>query len=376
MSKKCIFHIPNRLDTNGKSGSQIRPRKMKKALEDIGYEVDEIQGNAKERKKAIKKVKEKIRKGVRYDFLYSESSTMPTLLTEKHHMPTYPFLDFGFFKFCRKHGIPIGLFYRDVYWKFDIYSKTVPFYQRMFSIPMYKYDLKKYNRLLDILYLPSLHMQDYLPECRTIYTKALPPGAVYSKDLTEDKHNYYKKRISNKIRLFYVGGVSGLYDIVMILQTVCGRKDTEITVCCKQNEWESEKDRYQDYLTDNIKIVHASGKDLEKYYMWADICCCYFEASEYRDMAVPIKLFEYIGHTTPIIASAGTEAGRLVEQADIGWAIPYREQNFTKLLDHIAANPNELLEKHMNMLGCLEQNTWEKRALQIRDDLMNKGKKS
>ena len=375
MSRNCIFHIPNKLDKNGKSGSQIRPRKMKRALEEIGYEVDEIQGSGHERKEAIRRIKGKIREGIHYDFLYSESSTMPTLLTEKHHMPTYPFLDFGFFKFCKKHGIPIGLFYRDVYWKFDVYAKSVPLYQRLFSIPMYKYDLKKYDQLLDILYLPSLRMKTLLSECRMICTKALPPGAVFSNELVEKKQDYYlKRRKDDKIKLFYVGGVSGLYDIGMILKTICERDDIEIIVCCKENEWNNEKERYKNYLTDNVKVVHVTGEGLEKYYLWADICCCYFEASGYRDMAVPIKLFEYIGHITPIIATDGTEAGRMVEQADIGWTIPYREQDFTALLDHIISHPKELFEKHINMLECLKQNTWEQRAWQVKDDLTGQGK--
>lgn len=375
MSRRCIFHIPNKLIEKGKTGSQVRPREMRRALEKIGYEVDVIQGTAKERKKAIKDIKEEILKGAHYDFLYSESSTMPTLLTEKHHIPTYPFLDFGFFKFCRKHDIPIGLFYRDIYWKFDIYTKSVPLYQRIFSIPMYKYDLKMYNRLLDVLYLPSLRMLAYLPECRSLCVKTLPPGAVYSKTIKEDKHNHYLKRRKNdKIRLFYVGGVSGQYDIEMLMKIVCQRKDIEIIVCCKQNEWESEKERYRGYLTDNVKIVHVIGEGLEKYYLWADVCCCYFEAFEYRKMAVPVKLFEYIGHVTPVIATEGTEAGQMVQQSDIGWTIPYSEEDFARLLDNIASNPEEIFEKHRNMVDCLEQNTWEKRALQVRDDLIKERK--
>ena len=97
--KNMIFHIPNYIDLSRKSGSNIRPYKMIKAFENNGYKVDIIKGYGKERKQSIHNVKMKIKKGVKYDFLYSESSTMPTLLTEKNHLPLYPFLDFSFFKF-------------------------------------------------------------------------------------------------------------------------------------------------------------------------------------------------------------------------------------------------------------------------------------
>ncbi len=109
--KRCIFHIPNKLDEKSLSGSQVRPRMMIQAFKDIGYDVDVVMGYGKERKKSINIIKNNIKSGIKYDFLYSESSTMPTLLTEKNHLPLYPNLDFGFFKFCKNHGIKIGLFY-------------------------------------------------------------------------------------------------------------------------------------------------------------------------------------------------------------------------------------------------------------------------
>ena len=84
-----------------------------------------VSGYAKERKKRFDEIKTQVKNGVKFDFLYSESSTMPTILTEPHHMPIHPFVDFSLFRFCKKNGIKIGLFYRDIYWKFDIYKKTM-----------------------------------------------------------------------------------------------------------------------------------------------------------------------------------------------------------------------------------------------------------
>lgn len=171
--KRCIFHIPNHIEFEGKSGSNIRPIKMLEAFKNIGYEVDYVMGYGKERKESIKKIKNNIRNGIKYEFLYSESSTMPTLLTEKKHLPTYPFLDFGFFRFCKKNKIKIGLFYRDIHWKFDIYRKAVPFFKRCVSIPFYRYDLKMYKKTLDILYLPTERVKKYIPKFNRI--KTLPP---------------------------------------------------------------------------------------------------------------------------------------------------------------------------------------------------------
>ena len=57
---KCIFHMPLPLDKNSKSASGIRPQKMLQAFKDIGYEVFEITGYGKERKRSIQVVKKQI----------------------------------------------------------------------------------------------------------------------------------------------------------------------------------------------------------------------------------------------------------------------------------------------------------------------------
>lgn len=79
--------------------------KMIEAFKECGYEVVVVEGYGKERKRQIKEIKSNILKGVKYDFLYSESSTMPTLLTEKNHLPLYPFLVFHFLRFARNMGL-------------------------------------------------------------------------------------------------------------------------------------------------------------------------------------------------------------------------------------------------------------------------------
>jgi hypothetical protein len=82
---------------------------------------------------------------------------MPTLLTESHHLPTHPFLDFNFFRFLKNNDIKIGLFYRDVQWNFkELYN--INFFKKIYAKFFYYWDLYNYNNLLDVLFLPSLKM--------------------------------------------------------------------------------------------------------------------------------------------------------------------------------------------------------------------------
>ena len=43
---------------------------MLDTFKEIGYEVDLVEGYAKDRSIAIKKIKDKIKQGVKYDFFY------------------------------------------------------------------------------------------------------------------------------------------------------------------------------------------------------------------------------------------------------------------------------------------------------------------
>lgn len=364
-NKSCIFHVPNHIDINAKSGSHIRPIKMIEAFRENGYDVDIVMGYGKERKRQIDEIRKKIRAGKKYDFLYSESSTMPTLLTEKNHLPLYPNLDFGFLKFCRKNGIKIGLFYRDIHWKFEKYRSEVSVFKRSFSIPMYKYDLRKYKKLVDVFYLPSEKMKEQIKEYEFQNIKPLPSGATEDLEVIKKREEYFSNRETDKLNLFYVGGIEGIYNLTPVLKAIKEEKRIYMTICCRKNEWEKMRSVYEPYLTDRIQIVHAFGEELKQYYLKSDICSCIFQKSEYMSFAVPIKFFEYMSYVTPIIATKETTAGDFLECRGNGISISPEPDEIRKTLEFILENEEILIEMHKKAIKCLEQNTWKKRAYQV-----------
>ena len=56
--KRCIFHIPYKIDPNVKSGTNIRPVKMKEAFEANEYKVDCIWGYGRSRSKERRVLKQ------------------------------------------------------------------------------------------------------------------------------------------------------------------------------------------------------------------------------------------------------------------------------------------------------------------------------
>lgn len=360
----CLFHVPLKIDPNYMSGSHIRPRKMMQAFRDIGYEVDIIEGTAAERKEKIRSVEEKIKNGVRYEFMYAENSNMPTLLTEKHHLPTHPFLDFSFFKRMKKHGIPIGIYYRDIHWVYPAYKKNVPGIKGEFAILNFKYDMKKYNELIDVFYLQTMHMKKKFPMELKMEVKELPPGA--------DAGIPFKIAPTKPFNIFYVGGVGGHYEMEELFSAVHDTEGITLTICTRESDWAQYGQKYEPYLSDRMKIVHKKNDELTPYFDEASVVIRYFisdNSSDYNDFCISIKVFEYLGHQKPIITIADTATGDWVEERDVGWAIPYDRKALADLLVRLRDNPDEVHEKQRNMIPLLEANTWQARAAQVEKDL-------
>ncbi|MDH5716666.1 MAG: glycosyltransferase [Spirochaetia bacterium] len=364
MNKKAIFHIPFAINEDWPSASQIRPQKMIEAFRDIGYDLKIVMGKAADRKKTINEIKKEIKMGKKYEFLYSESSTMPTLLTEWHHLPLHPFLDFSLFKLCKKNKIPVGLFYRDIYWMFDQYKKDVSLLKRMISILFYRYDLKKYRKFVNILFFPSNKMFKYIKNYPISRMYELPPGVI------KDKF-FYKKIKKNNIKLLYVGGIGGLYDISKILIAVSTMKNIKLYVCTRKMEWEVYKHKYRNYLC-NVEIFHISGKELDNLYKKSDIALACFDEVEYRNFAMPMKLFEYLSYGKPIIASKNTAVGDFVKKYKIGWCIPYKENSIKKVLENILSKPTLITNYRNNSKKIIVDNTWISRAERVSQVLTSK----
>ncbi len=360
-----IFHVPYFVDKNRKSGSHIRPFKMLEGFRNIGYHVDVVMGYGKERKRSIDNIKEQIKQGKKYDFCYSESSTMPTLLTESHHLPTYPKLDFSFMGFLKKNNIPIGLFYRDCYWLFNENRKELSTFKKNISEYFYRYDLNKYPDLIDLFYLPTTLMMNYLPMEFEGPIASLPPGTELSNstDITVPDNR------EEKLRLFYVGGLSEVYDMEMVFSVVNQLSFLELTVCTRKEEWEHFKDKYSPYLNDRIRIIHKSGTEFKEDIENSHLSLIYFKPGEYRKFAMPVKLFEYMSYKKPILSVDHTAVGEFVTENKIGWEIPYAEKELKTFFESINNNRSEIDKKVSHMDQAIKENTWEARCRQVAEDL-------
>lgn len=358
-SKRMIFHFPLPIQEDGATGTFIRSREMLDAFHDIGYEVTAVTGRSKERRRVIKEIKSEVENGANYQFIYSESANIPTLLSEPHHLPLNPFLDFGFFQWMRSRDVPVGLFYRDIHWMFTFYKDLIPLYKRMVLLPFFKYDLKMYPRVLDHLFVPSMDMIDRLPgtwdpgKVSTLY-----PGwnNKIRVGIIEDKNNI------EELRLFYVGGIlPPLYDIRPALKAIAGLHNVSLTICCKLSEWEIARESKDRDLFSGVKVVQARGQELAQYYRDAHVFLLFREYHPYLSFAMQLKIFESIGYGLPIITNSGTVSSNFISEKDIGWDVG-NVKELGDLLKTLRDGRQLINEKSANVYKIRYDHTWEERA--------------
>lgn len=358
-----VFHHPFPVASNGTSGSRVRPYQMLHAFKALGYEVLAVTGYARERKRQIERLRVELHKGRRIEFVYSESHTMPTLLTEPHHIPTHPFLDFPFLRVLRERDIPIGLFYRDVNWRFDQFKTFYPAWKRYYATFFYRYDWRQYRTLVDHLFLPSLGMCSALPTAwPPAKASALPPGI----DAGVQRRRSAREPM-DRLNILYVGGVRPpLYDISPLFEFVSASHQVSLTLCCRLEEWRGVASQYR--VPHNVNIVHRSGKQLNSLYEQADAVAILWRPHSYLNFATPVKLFEALAHGLPIITSPATETAHFVAQERVGWVVESVEE-FGRLVTSLLQHRGRLEEIYRTVANAQSRHTWLARAQQVANTL-------
>ncbi len=359
--KRMIFHVPFPLDENPTLASRLRPEKMLSAFRLMGYSVDIISGNAKERKILIKRVLENLKQGVEYNFCYSESSTVPTALTQKGRLIPRIFLDFNFFKNLKKNKIPLLLFYRDIYWMFEQYQKDSSFIKRIVSKMFYKYDLYNYNKYLNVLFVPSEKMSKYFSSrVKDLKIVSLPPGL--ETNICNVKNEY--KNDDKRINLIYVGGLlPPFYDIKKMVEIVKENPHLHFTIICRKDEYIKSNNYYNMENISNIKILHVSGEAMKEEMRKSDIFVIYREMNEYLTFAMPYKFFESLSFYLPVITNEDSAIADFIIENNIGWVV--NDDNVNEILDKIFQDKSIIVKKREKIKKTLPNNTWISRSKKV-----------
>lgn len=352
--KRMIFHHPLPLPTESSSGSRVRPLRLLAAFQALGYDVAVVAGDGSERQAAIAAVRAQAAAGEHFAFLYAEPPNAPLLWLNRQQ--SHRFQDYGLWRWCQAQSIPVGLFYRDVHWRFDQYKIATSWRKRAVTIPLYWADWLSYQLCVDHLFLPSLAMAAHLPS-RWPATRlsALPPGCTIA--TTPHPH-----QTDIPLKLFYVGGVQPpLYDLRPMFTAVEALTGVQLTVCCRAAEWAAVRDLYAPFDATKIQIIHAQGDGLARYYAETDLFGLFWRPYAYLDFAMPVKLFEALGYGVPLVTTAGTETARFVAREGLGWVVT-TEEEFRSLLLRLRDERSALAAQRQQLATARQRHTWLARA--------------
>lgn len=346
----------------GRSGSSVRPYRMLNAFKQLGYSVIEVVGDYSNRKRVIQK--QVLDNNIL--FLYGESANMPLLLTNKYRMPTYFGFDQRMFKYLQCNNIPVGLFYRDIYWAFDSYKKTLKFRRRLYK-PFWMYELRLFRKYCSILFMPTLEMPKYLPITWDKHTiLPLPPGCEINK---------IHKNVSpenRKLRLLYVGNIAPpLYNLYELFSAIKEQIDIELDIICRKEDWLRYKHLYHGLLSKNIFISHKSGIDLKQHYQSADVFITYRGHHPYLDITLPIKIHEAWSFGLPVILKSGGLDAKWVKNLNGGWIVSNKD-DLQKLFNYLKSNKSEIEKKRKDVQKLVPSHSWLNRARYVADILTNK----
>jgi glycosyltransferase involved in cell wall biosynthesis len=366
--KEIIVYYPRKVSMSKISGGTIRPFEMISAFEETGFTVHKVVGDVSERKILINNLKQGIQTGnIKPAFVYMESTNLPLpLSTSGQKIPAF-YLDIKFLRWLKYKGFKIGLFYRDLYWKFNHWWRKQGIIRGSLIWPLYYYELYNYVRIADIIFCPSAEfgkiIQKHRPAAICI---PLPPGCSVHSNLNIPKINTF-------LDILYVGGCTPpIYDLSIIF-AACNilNKNVHFTVCTRRDEWHNVNSYYEKFIGDNVSVIHEEGLALKKRYLSTHVAIMPIKNDVYRDLAMPLKLFEAIGYCRPIIVGANCAAGRFVQENEIGWAADESIQGLVDTFLLILKNPTIFYKITLNVKRLQDRHTWQERAKSVAHIMMN-----
>lgn len=344
------------LDGPVSSGSGVRPKAMARAFEDLGLKVKVLDGWPRDRNK---------RKAAIRDFeTWLEDHTARACYIEPPSGPLFLRADRELIRKIHDRGIPIGLFYRDLFWRFDDKFHGVGKWKIRLIRWMQARDLRLFQQNVTRFFFPS-------PEVARaadfgVAWEALPPGTVVFDDAAEVAATRERLLSAPVLNLLYVGGVLGDYGLSLLLDSLqlLNRTGTRLTLTlvCREAEWQTFQESYPTEDLSWLTVHHVSGDALTPLYAAADLCVIPRQATPYMHFAVPVKLFEYVSHVKPIVATRLEATAPFIEQNGIGWTVDDNPKALSDAFDAILNDRAAAAEKLSALVLTRADNTWEKRA--------------
>lgn len=358
LTQKIIFHYPGPLFSETDTGEKKRPKKLLDAFKLLGFEVTVLTGTYLQRLEIFNKIKKNINQ---FDFIYSENSNLPLAITGKTRFPHFNSIDFQLFKLAKSSKIPCGVFVRDIFWHVKDTANTKGMLKKYLGKILFQQEVKHYFQNCSTIFIPSDGCKKYLNPYPFTNFHLLPPGA--------DVIPFQKNKPKEIIKLVYVGSCKPpVYQVINGFLEMIKSSKIHLTIVTRSNEHEYLKSTLDSTLK-NISIQSASDQLLSDLLQKQDIGLACIDSNEYWDLAMPIKIYDYIGHQLPILTLQNGETGKLIKTNQLGWVLKNANE-INAFLQNLT--PEEISKKSSNVKSYIEKNTWLERAKTISQVLQKK----
>lgn len=366
--KSVLLYYPFQLAENANSGSKLRPKKIHQAFLEWGtqngVEILLLSGQSTERERLFNEWSA-TGKLDNLLFCYMENQTIPFWLTDPKHIPQKPFIDGKVMKFLKMRHIPVGVFYRDVYWKFDELYPLKGLKKKVMQA-IYRQEEKFYEKYCQVIFLPSDAMGKYVDISKR--KVALPPGGTIMELEPRTNQN------SGPSKGLYVGGINnedyGLFLLLDALELANQEKPVcELTVVCREDEFNSLPEEKKKRLSDlQVSIQHISGQALNELYNEMDFAFIPRYKSTYNDFSVPVKLVEYLSNGLPVVATHCEAQKEIIESDNYGLIC---EDNSVSMADTIQQMSGQYSKYRQNIQATFfDKHSWLARVEKIKESLL------
>lgn len=346
------------------SGSSVRPMRMLDAFKERGYEVKLLSGagnNRQVRNENVKEIKDWL-KSNRPNFCYIEPPSGPLFFNA----------DRSLIRTLHQMRIPIGFFYRDLYWKFpskEFNSRSefgIKWFKNKLIHWMQFRDFRLIQRNIDQIYFPSNACNQFM---KLDEYSVLPPGCKIC-DLPQ-KEKFDATAI-------YVGGATVRYGLGLVLEScfkVADKMSINLHVVCPEQQWKEWIIEYPQYqiLPEWISLHHiGDGPRMEELYIQSDFALVPILKTGYNNLALPIKLFEYISRLLPVVVTRCDAMEDFLRPYEIGYLSDDNVYDYSQAIGQMILNQKKYNDFKSNLVQARKENLWVMRVDQIEKDLGEK----
>ena len=341
---KIIFFAPYNISETRQlpldRAPRIRCHQIYKYLQEK-CEVILIGGNSKERKGKCHKI---LTNGLldEIDGFYMESANCSL----KH-------FDISFLKKISKNKIPMSIFYRDIFWKFPVFAKTI--YQKIKFQRKLNKSTKQFiffKNIFNIIYSPTKEFAKFA-ELNPIHL--LPPAG-----------EIIKLKKESRIGILFAGSQKDGFENLLKANNILLQEGFNLPFY---------------FITQNIKfnipdnfIIYPEIS--EKIINKVHIGLIPLNPTNYYKLAIPLKFMQYLSYGLPVICQKLPALIKYDNQYHVCKFYDGTPEDLTEKIKYLIQNKqirNIISENAMN--AVIKKENWQQRINIILSDLQNSRKK-